>query len=107
MFRNQNQLESGGFKTVCKLFSRIGQFISGLANQVCRKYNNSLGELCFGSCSQLVVGTGGSLSWIAVREFGYSGADVARYYVCGKNFCATLFVASRIKPDIDDLIKML
>ena len=81
-------------------------YIAALAAQVCRKYNNSPGELFFSSRRQLVVGTGGSLSRIAVREFGYSGADVARY-ICGTNFCVTRFVASGVKPDVDNLIKML
>ena len=81
-------------------------YIAALANQVCRKYKISLGELCFGSRRQVVVGAGGSWSWIAVRELGYSGADVARY-ICLTNICVTRFVASGVKPDVDDLIKML
>ena len=49
---------------------------------------------------------GGSISWIAVRELGYSGADVARYLGV-TNSCVTRFVASGQKPDVDDLIKKL
>ncbi len=48
----------------------------------------------------------GSISWIAVRELGYSGADVARYLGV-TNSCVTRFVASGQKPDVDDLIKKL
>ncbi len=48
----------------------------------------------------------GSISWIAVRELGYSGADVARYLGV-TNSCVTRFVASGIKPDVDDLIRKL
>jgi len=47
-----------------------------------------------------------SISWIAVRELGYSGADVARYLGV-TNSCVTRIVASGQKPDIDDLIKKL
>jgi predicted transcriptional regulator len=48
----------------------------------------------------------GSISWIAVRELGYSGADVARYLGV-TNSCVTRFVASGKKPDVDDLIRNL
>ena len=42
----------------------------------------------------------------AVREVGYSGADVARYLGV-TNCCVTRFVASGKKPDVDDLIRKL
>ncbi len=42
----------------------------------------------------------------AVRELGYSGADVARYSGV-TNSCVTRFVASGKKPDVDDLIRKL
>ncbi len=42
----------------------------------------------------------------AIRELGYSGADVARYLGV-VNICVTRFVASGKKPDIDDLIVKL
>jgi len=45
----------------------------------------------------------GSISWIAVRELGYSGADVARYLGI-TNSCVTRLVASGKKPDVDDFI---
>ena len=44
-----------------------------------------------------------SISWIAVRELGYSGADVARYLDV-TNSCVTRFIAFGKKPDVDDLI---
>ncbi len=53
--------------------------INAVAQQVCRKYNISLGELRSGSRRRDVTRARGSISWIAVRELGYSGADVARY----------------------------
>jgi len=46
----------------------------------------------------------GSISWITVRELGYSGADVARFLGV-TNSCVTRFVASGQAPDVDDLIK--
>ncbi len=42
----------------------------------------------------------------AVREFGYSGADVARYLGV-TNSCVTRFVAFGKKPDVDDIIRYL
>jgi hypothetical protein len=53
-----------------------------------------------------VVEARGLISWIAVRELGSFGADVARYLGV-TNFCMTRFVASGQKPDVDDLIKNL
>jgi hypothetical protein len=48
----------------------------------------------------------GSISWIAVRELGYSGADAARYLGVTTS-CVTRFVASGQKPEVNDLIKNL
>ena len=48
----------------------------------------------------------GAVSWIAVRELGYSGADVARYLGV-TNSCVTRFVATGKKPDVDDLLGQL
>jgi chromosomal replication initiation ATPase DnaA len=67
--------------------------IAALARQVCQKYNISLGELCSGSRRRVVVEARGLVSWIAVRELGYSGADVARCLGV-TNSCVTRFVAS-------------
>ena len=77
-----------------------------MALQVCKKYNISLGELRSGSRRRDVVRARESIYWIAVRELGYSGADVARYLGV-TNSCVTRFVASGQKPDVDDLIKKL
>ena len=68
--------------------------------------NIFLGELCSGSCRQIADEARGSISWIAVRELGYSGADVARYLGV-TNFCVTGFVASGKKPDVEDHISKL
>jgi hypothetical protein len=66
----------------------------------------SLNECRSGSRGWYVAEARGSISWIAVKKFGYSGDDVARYLVV-KNSCETRFVASGKKPDVDDLIKNL
>ena len=73
---------------------------------MCQKYNIYLGELCSGSRRRDVVKARGSISWIAVRELGYSGADVARLLGL-TNSCVTRYVAPGQKPDFDDLIKNL
>jgi len=80
--------------------------IAALAEQVCNKYDICMGELCCGSRRQVVVEARGSLSWIAVRELGYSGADVARFLGV-TNSCVTRFVASGKRPNVDDLIRKL
>jgi hypothetical protein len=49
-----------------------------LAGRVCKKHGISLGELCSGSRRREIMEDRGIVSWIAVRELGYSGADVAR-----------------------------
>ncbi len=53
--------------------------IHALAHLVCKKYDISLGEFVSGSRRHNVVKARRAISWIAIRELGYSGADVARY----------------------------
>ncbi|MFZ0611648.1 MAG: hypothetical protein WAM73_05365, partial [Desulfobacterales bacterium] len=67
------------------------------------KYDISLTELCSGSRRRTAVEAREAMSWVAVRELGYSGADVARYLGV-TNSCVTRFIASGKKPDVDDLI---
>ena len=80
--------------------------IAALAQQVCKKYNSSLGELRSGSRKRDVAKARGSIPWIVVRELSYSCTDVVRYLGV-TNSCGTRFVASRQTPDVDDLIKKL
>ena len=80
--------------------------MEALTQQVCRKYDISLAELCSGSRRRVIVEARGAVSWIAVRELGYSGADVARYLGV-TNSCVTRFIASGKKPDVDELIGKL
>ena len=80
--------------------------INGLAARVCREYQISVGELCSGSRRLSVVQARAVLSWVAVRELGYSGAEVARYLGV-TNSCVTRIVASDTKPPVEELIKEL
>ena len=81
-------------------------FINEYEKNFGKKYNISLGEIRSDSRRKDVVEARCSISWIAVRELGYSGADVARYLGV-TNSCVTRFVASEQKPDVDDLIEKL
>ena len=53
--------------------------LSLLASEVCRFCGVTLGELKSGSRRHEVVRARGELSQVAVKLFGYSGAEVARY----------------------------
>ena len=80
--------------------------MNDLAQRVCNKYNLTPVELCSGSRRQDGVKARRALSWIAVRELGFSGADVARFLGV-TNSCITRFVSAGIKPDVDDLVHQL
>jgi REP element-mobilizing transposase RayT len=80
--------------------------MDALSKLVCEKFDISAGELQSGSRRRTVIDARASLSWIAVRELGYSGADVARYLGV-TNSCVTRIVASGMKPDVDDLLELL
>ena len=43
-----------------------------------------------------------AMSWVGVRELGYSGADIARY-IGVTNSCVTRMISSGKKPEIDDI----
>jgi REP element-mobilizing transposase RayT len=80
--------------------------IDALAEKVCEKYNISQGELRSGSRRHDIVVARGALSWIAVRELGYSGADVARYLGVTTS-CVTRVASAAKPPDVEDLIEQL
>jgi REP element-mobilizing transposase RayT len=80
--------------------------IDALAEKVCKKHNITPGELQSGSRRHDVVIARGALSWIAVRELGYSGADVARYLGVTTS-CITRLVSKTKPPDLEDLIHHL
>ena len=74
-----------------------------LSDRVCKKNDVSLTELISGSRRRKLVNTRRAVSWIAVNELGYSGAEVARYLGV-TNSCVTRFLSSGEKPDIEGVI---
>jgi chromosomal replication initiation ATPase DnaA len=99
---------SGLDELVKKNLRLTGQRISigTLAEKVCEKYHITLGELQAGSRRHDVVMARRALSWIAVRELGYSGADVARCLGVTTS-CVTRVVSAAKPPDLEDLIQQL
>jgi REP element-mobilizing transposase RayT len=76
--------------------------IKALAQKVSERYNVSIGELRSGGRRRAVVKARRAVSWIGVRELGYSGADVARYLGV-TNSCVTRMISAGKKQDIDDI----
>ncbi|MGA8180981.1 MAG: transposase [Desulfobacterales bacterium] len=76
--------------------------IEVLAGKVSEKYNISIGELRSGGRRREVVKARRAMSWIGVRELGYSGADVARYLGV-TNSCVTRMISTGKKQDLDDI----
>ena len=66
------------------------------------RYNIPIGELRSGGRSRAVVKARRAMSWIGVRELGYSGADVA-IYIGVTNSCVTRMISTGGKQDIDDI----
>ena len=80
--------------------------IAALAKEVCKRYDISAGELESGGRRHAVVKAREVVSWIAVRELGYSGADVARYLGVSTS-CINRLISSGKKPDVRDLVDNL
>jgi REP element-mobilizing transposase RayT len=80
--------------------------IGWVCRHVCDAYHVSAGELCSGSRRRPVVRARGALAWVAVRELGYSGADVARYLGVSTS-CITRSVATGHAPDVGGLIERI
>jgi putative transposase len=99
-----NQVISGLDDLVKKNLRLSGRRIDikVLAEKVSEKYDVSIGELRSGSRRKAVVVARRAMSWIGVRELGYSGADVARYLGV-TNSCVTRVASSGRKQDIDDI----
>jgi len=76
--------------------------IKALAEKVSEKYNVSIGELRSGSRRREAVKARRAISWIGVRELGYSGADIARFLGV-TNSCVTRMISAEGKQDIGDL----
>jgi len=76
--------------------------IQALAKKVSNKYGVSMGELRSGGRRKAVVKARRVMSWISVRELGYSGADVARYLGV-TNSCVTRIISSESQKDEDNI----
>jgi hypothetical protein len=76
--------------------------IKTAARKVAEKFDISISELRSGGRRKAVVKAWQTLSWLAVRELGYSGAEVARYLGVTTS-CITRFVSEGKKDDIEDI----
>lgn len=76
--------------------------LNTLAAKVSERHNVSIGELRSGGRRSAVVRARRAMSWIGVRELGYSGADVARYLGV-TNSCVTRLISTGQRPDVDDI----
>jgi len=77
--------------------------LEALCDRVCKKRNVSSSELLSGSRRHEPVKARRIISWLAVHELGYSGAEVARHLGVTTS-CITRFLASKEKPDIEGII---
>jgi len=77
--------------------------VSLLAERVCKVHNISTGELRSGSRRHEIVEARRILSFLAVTELGYSGAEVARYLGVTTS-CITRAVSSGKGPAREDYI---
>jgi putative transposase len=80
--------------------------IACICQKVCETFDVSQGELCAGGRRRPVVAAREALAWIAVRELGYSGADVARFLGV-TNSCVTRSVASGKRPNFGDVMNRI
>jgi hypothetical protein len=74
-----------------------------LCYRVCNKTSVSSAELLSGSRRGELVKARRIVSWLAVHELGYSGAEVARHLGV-TNSCITRFLSSGEKPNIEGII---
>jgi len=80
--------------------------IGRVCREVCDTCGVSAGELCAGSRRRQAVTARGAVAWIAVRELGFSGADVARYLGVSTS-CITRTVATGPRSDVGTLLKRI
>jgi len=73
-----------------------------LAGNVSQRYNLTIGELRPGSRRRAAVKARRAMSWIGVRELGYSGADIVRFLGVS-NSCVTRMISAEAKQDTGDL----
>ena len=98
------QVVSGLDNFVKKNLRLSGQRINmeAVAEKVVLKYDISIEELTSGSRRRQAARARRALSWICVRELGYSGADVARFLGVA-NSCVTRIISKGKTEDIDDI----
>jgi chromosomal replication initiation ATPase DnaA len=77
-----------------------------ICRQICDGHGVSPGELCSGSRRRPVVTARYAVAWVAVREIGYSGAEVARHLGVS-NSCITRSVATGSRPDVGALLERI
>ena len=77
--------------------------VSSLAKRVCEVQKISIGEFRSGSRRHKIVAARRILSWLAVKELGYSGAEVARYLGVTTS-CVTRAISSGKGPEKKDYI---
>ena len=78
--------------------------IDKLASNVCKKHKLSMSELRSGSRRNEITEARRIVSWIAVKELGYCGADVARYLGVTTS-CVNRLVSGGKKPEIVRYVK--
>jgi len=77
--------------------------LGSLATNVCRVHGVTVNELRSGSRRHEIAEARRVLSWLAVKEFGYSGAEVA-LYLGVTNSCVTRTVSRGNRPKIERYI---
>ena len=80
--------------------------IETLCRQACEACGVSAGELRAGSRRRPVVAARRALAWLAMREFGYSGADVARHLGVSTS-CITRAAATPRPPAVTVLMETI
>ena len=74
--------------------------INTLTEKVCEDHNISVGELRSGGRRHEIVKVRQIVSWVGIRELGYSGAELARYLGVTTS-CVNRFISTGNKPDMD------
>jgi len=72
--------------------------LDSLAERVCEVHGVRSGELLSGSRRHEMVEARRVMSWLSVKELGYSGAEVARYLGV-TNSCVTRAASTGQVPD--------
>ena len=77
--------------------------LSSLAKRVCALHKVAVGEIRSGSRRHEIVEARGVFCWLAVKELGYSGAEVARYLGVTTS-CVTRTISAGSVPDRENYI---